>query len=98
MASFRGHIDGRKSLRVIFIKTKMSNLNVKQVLSIYQTRLKMQQDGITNPTQIYKDITRTIVEKLSKMSLDEELIWDDYKMKDSKGNIIVQFPKGEKLL
>jgi hypothetical protein len=70
----------------------MDNMNVRHVLGIYQTRLKMQIDGITNPPQAIKDITLTIVEKLSQMPLDEEIIWDDHTMKDSKGNVIVKFP------
>jgi hypothetical protein len=52
----------------------------------------MQQDGITNPTQAIKNITLTIVDKLSKMPLDDRIVWDEHLMKDSKGNIIVVFP------
>jgi hypothetical protein len=70
----------------------MSDLTVQHYLGIYQTRLKMQEDGITNPTQEYKDITRTIVEKLSRLPLDEKIVLDNHVMKDSKGNIIVEFP------
>jgi hypothetical protein len=72
---------------------KMNNPSVQHVLNIYQTRLKMLEDGITNPAQEYKDIARTIVDKLSKMPPDEKIIWDDHIMKDSKGNTIVVFPK-----
>jgi len=72
----------------------MSVLNVGHYLRIYQIKLKMQEDGITNPAQEFKEFTRTIVEKLSKLPLDEKIILDDNKMKDSKGNIIVEFPKG----
>lgn len=71
----------------------MSNLNVQHYLGIYQTRLKMQQEGITNPSDEIKAITRTIVDKLSKMHLEEEIIIDDGKMKDTKGNVIVEFPR-----
>ena len=76
-------------------KLSNSHMTVQHVLNIYRTRLKMQEDGITNPAQEYKDITRTIVEKFSKMLPDEKIIWDDYIMKDSKGNAIVIFPKGK---
>jgi hypothetical protein len=78
----------------------MSNISVNKmstsvghVLAIYQTRMRMQQEGVTNPTQEIKDLTRTIVEKLSKMPQDEKLIFDDHMMKDSKGNVIVKFPR-----
>jgi len=32
---------------------------VQLVLVIYQTKIKMQEDGITNPTQEIKELTRT---------------------------------------
>ncbi|HYV90828.1 MAG TPA: hypothetical protein VE978_03560 [Chitinophagales bacterium] len=70
----------------------MSDLNVQHYLGIYRTRLKMQEEGITNPTQEFKEITRTIVDKLSKLPLDEKIILDDHKMKDSRGNVIAEFP------
>ena len=70
----------------------MSDLNVQHYLGIYQMRLKMQEEGISNPTQEFKEITRTIVDKLSKLPLDEKIILDDHKMKDSRGNVIVEFP------
>ncbi len=71
---------------------KLSGSSVDHVLTIYKTRLKMQQDGITNPAQKFKDITKTIVNTLSKLPPDEKIIWDNHVMKDSKGNIIVEFP------
>lgn len=71
---------------------KAIELDVRHYLRIYQTRLEMQEEGITNPSQEIKDITRTIVDKLSKLPLDEKIILDDHKMKDSKGNIIVELP------
>jgi len=74
---------------------KNSSMTAQHVLNIYRTRLKMLEDGITNPAQEFKDIARTIIEKLSKMSPDEKIIWDNHMMKDSKGNFIVKFPKGQ---
>ncbi len=71
----------------------MNNPTVLHVLRIYQARMKMQQEGITNPSQEIKDMTRTIVEELSEMPPDEKIIFDDYMMKDSKGNVIIKFPK-----
>ena len=66
---------------------------VEHVLAIYQIRMKMQEDGVTNPNKEIKDLTRTIVEKLSKMPHDEKLIFGNHMMKDSKGNVIAKFPK-----
>jgi len=76
----------------------MSELDVKHFLGIYQLRLKMQEEGITNPSPEYKGITRLIVDKLSKLPLDEKIILENpskgnMTMKDSKGNIIVTFPR-----
>ncbi len=69
------------------------NLNVQQFLRIYETKLKMQEDGITNPKQEIKNFTRLIVEKLTKLPPNEILVLDDgYILKDTKGNIIVKFP------
>ena len=70
-----------------------SSSSVQHVLAIYKTRMKMQEDGITNPDQELKDLTRMIVEKLSNMPQDEELIFEDSMMKDSKGNVVAMLPK-----
>ncbi len=72
---------------------KDKSLTVQHVLGIYQIRLRMQEDGTTNPTTEAKEITRTIVDILSNLSLDEKIIIENHMMKDSKGNIIVRFPK-----
>ena len=53
----------------------------------------MQEDGITNPTQEIKELTKTIVDKLSKLPLDEEITLDNNIMSDTRGNIIVEFPR-----
>ena len=71
----------------------MVDLNVQHYLRIYETRLKMSQEGIINPTEEAREVIRVIVDKLSKLPLDEKIILDDHKMKDSRGNIIVEFPK-----
>lgn len=71
----------------------MNKLDVKHILGIYQVRLKMQEDGTTNPTQEIKELTRTIVEKLSKIPVDEEIILENSVMKDIRGNVIVEFPR-----
>ena len=71
----------------------MSELNVEHFLAIYQVRLRMQKDGTTNPTQEIKELTQTIVDKLSRLPLDEEITLDNYIMKDAKGNVIVELPR-----
>ena len=49
----------------------MNKLNVKHFLGIYKVRLQMQKEGITNPTPEIKELTQTIVDKLSKLPADE---------------------------
>ena len=71
----------------------MGELNVEHFLGIYQIRLRMQNDGTTSPTQEVKELTQTIVDKLSKLPLDEEITLENYIMRDARGNIIVEFPK-----
>jgi hypothetical protein len=71
----------------------MSDLDVQHFLGIYQIRLRMQEEGITNPSHEIKQLTRTIVDKLLRLPLDEKIVLEDHKMKDSKGNVIAEFPK-----
>ena len=52
----------------------MANLDVEHFLDIYKTRMEMQEEGITNPPQRIKDFTKKLVEKLSLMPLDEEIM------------------------
>jgi hypothetical protein len=67
-------------------------MDVQHFYGIYQIRLSMQKRGITNPSQEIKDLTQEIVDKLSKLPLDEEIEIQDKSLVDSKGNIIVTFP------
>ncbi|WP_336129370.1 hypothetical protein [Mesoflavibacter sp. CH_XMU1422-2] len=69
------------------------SLDVKHYLGIYKTRLEMQNSGITNPTNEIKKLTRTIVEKLSLLPLEEKIELENGKMIDSKGNVIITFPR-----
>lgn len=71
----------------------MGNLDVKHFLGIYQIRLRMQKEGITNPPQEIKELTQTIVDKLSLLPLDEEVTLNDHILKDARGNVIVEFPR-----
>jgi len=68
-------------------------MNVKHYLEIYITRKKLQDEGITNPTKGVKILTKSIIEKLSLMSLEEKIDIIDNLMVDSKGNTIITFPK-----
>ena len=88
-----GKLENKIASAILTNERKVNNPNVQHVLSIYQSRLKMQEDGITNPTKEIKDLTRTIVEKLSKMPQDEKLIFGDDMIKDLNGNVIAIFPK-----
>tara|TARA_R110002050_G_scaffold16798_1_gene50706 strand:- start:20 stop:238 length:219 start_codon:yes stop_codon:yes gene_type:complete len=71
----------------------MDNLDVKHYLGIYTIRMQMQDDGITNPSDEIKLLTKTIVEKLSQLPLSEKIELENGKMTDSKGNVIAIFPK-----
>jgi len=71
----------------------MGNLDVKHYLGIYKIRMQMQDEGITNPSDEIKLLTKTIVEKLSKLPLTEKIELENGKMTDSKGNVIVVFPR-----
>lgn len=53
----------------------MTNLNVEHFLNIYTIRKEMQDEGITNPSKKTKEFTKKFVEKLSKMPMDEEMIF-----------------------
>ncbi len=71
----------------------MGNLDVKHYLGIYKIRLQMQEEGITNPSDEIKLLAKTIVEKLSQLPLTEKIELENGKMTDSKGNVIVVFPR-----
>lgn len=67
-------------------------LDVKHYLAVYTTRMEMQKAGITNPSDEIKELTKTIVQKLSVMPLDELLEINNGSLIDTKGTIIVIFP------
>ena len=69
------------------------SLDVKHYLGIYKTRMQMQDEGITKPSDEIKLLTKTIVEKLSQLPLSEKIELENGKMTDSKGNVIVVFPR-----
>ena len=55
--------------------------------------MQMQDEGITNPTDEIKLLTKTIVEKLSQLPLTERIELENGKMTDSNGNVILVFPR-----
>lgn len=52
----------------------------------------MQDEGITYPSKKIKEFTKTFVEKLSNMPMDEEIIIENNSFFDSKRNLIIEFP------
>ena len=73
----------------------MKKLDVQHFLGIYQLRMRMQEDGITNPTDGVKQFTKDFVTKLSKMPLEEEVKIEGKSFIDSKGKIIATLPFGK---
>ena len=69
------------------------NNSVARFLAIYRTRMRMQESGVTNPSKEVKAFTKELVQKLSQMPLDEEIDLIDQSFVDSKGNVIIRFPR-----
>lgn len=69
----------------------MHKVTVKHLLEVYKTRLEMQQQGITNPSDHVKIFTKKIVEKLSQLPQEELIKFIDMKLIDSNGYIIADF-------
>ena len=68
------------------------NLDVEHYLRIYTLRKKMQDEGITNPSDTIKEFTREFVEKLKHLSLKEPIELQENAFYDSKGNVIITIP------
>ena len=75
--------------------TKMKKLDVEHFLGIYQIRKRMQENGVTNPSDEIKKFTREFVEKLLNLPLDEEIKIENHSFFDSKGNLISKIPMNE---
>lgn len=71
----------------------MKHLTAKHVLEVYKTRLEMQEAGITNPPENIKKITKSIVETLPKLPMQEIVDYVDGALVDLKGNVIIKFPE-----
>jgi hypothetical protein len=70
----------------------MANLNVKHYLDVYTTKREMQEQGITNPSDTIKEFTRTFVEKLQRLPLNDAITLKDNSFFDSKGELIITIP------
>jgi hypothetical protein len=68
------------------------NLDVEHYLGVYSLRKKMQEDGVTNPSEQIKKFTRDFVEKLRSLPLKEEIVLKEHSFYDSKGYLIVKIP------
>jgi hypothetical protein len=67
-------------------------LDVEHYLGVYSLRKRMQEEGITNPSEQIKKFTRDFVEKLESLPLKEEIVLQDNSFYDSKGNFIMKIP------
>jgi len=73
------------------IREQVANLNVRHYIGIYTIRKRMQDEGITNPSEKIKKFTTDFVEKLKNIPLEEEIILKGNSFYDSKGNLIINF-------
>jgi hypothetical protein len=74
----------------------MNELDVKHYLGVYQDRMKMQEEGITHPTDEIKRLTREIVKKLSVLPSDEPIVIKDGSLINSRGIVVASFPRKTK--
>ena len=70
----------------------MKKMDVKHYLDIYLVRKKMQEKGVTNPSEEIKKFTREFVEKLSTLPIENEIILENESFFNSKQNLIIKFP------
>jgi len=70
----------------------MAKLDVKHYLGIYTLRKKMQDKGITNPSEEIKKFTIEFIEKLENMNLNDEIILEDNSFCDSSRKLIIKIP------
>ena len=68
------------------------NHTVRHDLGIYTIRRKMQESGVTNPSDKIKEFTKTFVEKLEGFPLDDEIILRDNSFYDRSGQLISRIP------
>jgi hypothetical protein len=66
--------------------------DVEHYLGVYSLRRKMQEEGITNPSEKIRKFTRDFIEKLESLPLKEEIVLQDHSFYDSQGNLIINIP------
>jgi len=78
--------------------TTNSTTTAKELLKVMQTRLTMQEKGITNPPEVIKTVTKVLVDQLSLFS-DEEKIGIDIEENSGKytqqstGKVLAEIPR-----
>ncbi|MFT6780124.1 MAG: hypothetical protein ACJA1A_000038 [Saprospiraceae bacterium] len=70
-------------------------LDVKHYLGIYQLRKNMQDLGVVNPSKEIKIFTSELVERLTKLPMEEGIEIINHSFIDSKGNLILKIPQIE---
>jgi len=70
----------------------MGKLDVKHYLFVYSARLKMQEDGVTNPPEMIKKFTKEFVEKLHTLPSEMEIVLKDDAFFDNMGKLIMKIP------
>ncbi|MES1181752.1 MAG: hypothetical protein ABUL44_03060 [Flavobacterium sp.] len=68
------------------------HLDVEHYLGVYSLRKRMQEEGITNPSEQIKKFTRDFVEKLQSLPLTQKIVVQDNSFYDDKGNLIMKIP------
>jgi len=67
-------------------------LDVEHYLRVYSLRKRMQEEGVTKPSEQMKIFTRDFVSKLESLPLKEEIVLQGNSFYDNKGNLIMKIP------
>lgn len=70
----------------------MKKQDVQHFLGVYQIRKRLQDEGLSNPSEEIKKFTRDFVEKLSQMPPDKEVTIENNCFYDSSKNLIAKIP------
>ncbi|MBA5792946.1 hypothetical protein H1R17_06255 [Flavobacterium sp. xlx-214] len=69
----------------------MKHLTIKHFLTIYTDRLKMQEEGITNPTSEMIIFTKKIIALLSTLPEDDIVKLTEMNLIDENGTVLINF-------
>lgn len=83
---------GKYKLKPISLN-RMKRLNVEHYLRVYEGRKKMQESGITQPSNEIVKFTAKFVEILNNLPLEQELEIRDHSFYDSRGKLIATVPQ-----